>query len=250
MSLADPLKGHFEYTEYFHFVWAWNDKLTNVLMVGLGGGSAQRSFQHYYPKLKIETVEIDPLVVQVAEQFFFFKKSPNQVVHIGDGRRFLANTTNIYGAIIMDAYQSSRYGSYAPYHLTTKEFFELALTRLTTNGVLAYNVIGTLNGWQSDIVAAVYRTLKSVFPQVYMFQSKETMNVVMIATRSNVKVDIASLRAKAIQLVRMKRVTLPSFLQRVDSFISTPPPGYERYPILIDDFAPVDGLLRTGNPAQ
>src|SRR5438045_9298180 len=37
MAVDDPLKGHFEYTEYFHMAWLWNAKITNVLMIGLGG---------------------------------------------------------------------------------------------------------------------------------------------------------------------------------------------------------------------
>src|SRR5262245_1132429 len=60
MSLNDPLKGHFEYTEYFHMPWLWNAQLTNVLMIGLGGGSTQRAYEHYYPDVTVETVEIDP----------------------------------------------------------------------------------------------------------------------------------------------------------------------------------------------
>jgi hypothetical protein len=58
MSLRDPLAGHFSYTEFFHLVWLWQSNLTNVLMVGLGGGSAQRGFAHYYPDLVVETVEL------------------------------------------------------------------------------------------------------------------------------------------------------------------------------------------------
>src|SRR3974377_602748 len=80
MSLQDPLKGHFEYTEYFHMAWLWNTRLTNVLMIGLGGGRPQRSFEHCYPDLKIETVEIDPVVVQVAKDYFHFKPSDSQKV--------------------------------------------------------------------------------------------------------------------------------------------------------------------------
>ena len=39
ISLKDPLEGHFEYTEYFHLPWLWNTQITNVLMIGLGGGT-------------------------------------------------------------------------------------------------------------------------------------------------------------------------------------------------------------------
>ena len=37
MSIQDPNQGHFEYTEYFHMAWLWNARITNVLMIGLGG---------------------------------------------------------------------------------------------------------------------------------------------------------------------------------------------------------------------
>src|SRR5437016_10315779 len=69
MSLQNPLRGHFEYTEYFHMPWLWNTQLTNVLMIGLGGGSTQRAYEHYYTNVTIETVEIDPEVVQIARSY-------------------------------------------------------------------------------------------------------------------------------------------------------------------------------------
>src|SRR5262245_11524046 len=44
MSLTNSLRGHFEYTEYFHMPWIWNTNMKQVLMIGLGGGSTQRSY--------------------------------------------------------------------------------------------------------------------------------------------------------------------------------------------------------------
>src|SRR5262249_31986953 len=70
MSLFDPLKGHFEYTEYFHMPWLWNTNMTNVLMIGLGGASTQRAYQHYYTNVLVDAVEIDPVVVEIAKKFF------------------------------------------------------------------------------------------------------------------------------------------------------------------------------------
>src|SRR5262245_6819064 len=55
MSASNPLQGHFEYTEYFHMAWLWNTQLTSAVMIGLGGGSAQKAFEHYYPNVTIET---------------------------------------------------------------------------------------------------------------------------------------------------------------------------------------------------
>ena len=89
MSLDDPLKGHFEYTEYFHMPWLWNQEIENVLMIGLGGSSIQRAYHAYYPKVKTETVELDPKVLEVARNYFKFREAENMKVTIGDGRMHL-----------------------------------------------------------------------------------------------------------------------------------------------------------------
>jgi spermidine synthase len=248
MSLRDPLSGHFEYTEYFHMAWLWNLQISNVLMVGLGGASTQRSFEHYYPGVTVESVEIDPMVVMAATEYFHFKKSEKQTVSTEDGRVFLRRTPRNYDAIFMDAYTESRYGSSLPQHLTTKEFFELARERLTPNGVLAYNVIGNLNGWRADLLGAMYKTLTNVFPHVYLFPAAESQNVVLIAPRSTFRADYRILRSRADLLIKQRRVTHPSFLTRLGSLRTNAPVTTAKAPLLTDDFAPVEGLMNGGTP--
>ena len=250
MSVVNPLQGHFEYTEYFHMAWLWNTGITSVVMIGLGGASTQRSFEYYYPNLTIETAEIDPVVVEVARQFFDFKESERQKVQVSDGRVFLRRSTARRDLIILDAYVQGRYGSAIPQHLATKEFFELVRDRLTTNGIVAYNVIGSLNSWHSEIVGAIYHTLKTVFPQVYVFPAQSSRNMVLLATRATIKPDIYALRQRATTLVQSGRLKLPGVLQRLDSFQALPPPNAMRCPVLTDDYAPVEGLAGSGGPAD
>lgn len=244
MSLANPLQGHFEYIEHFHMPWIWNREIKKVLMIGLGGGSIQRSFQHYYPDVKVQTVELDPIVVEVAKNYFFVEESPALKIEVGDGRMFLRRTEEKYDLIILDAYTSNRYGSFIPHQLATKEFFELAKERLTENGVLAYNVMGRLQGWRADLLGAVYKTMKTVYPQVYLFPSQSSQNVVLIATRSEEFFTPLMVRQRAEVLARTGRVRLPTFRNRVLTFSNIPPPGSFRAPVLTDDHAPVGGLLR------
>jgi len=246
MSLSDPLQGHFEYTEHFHMPWLWNGLITNILVMGLGGGSTQRSYARYCPEVTVETVEIDPTVLQVATNFFHFKEGPRQIVHISDGRVFLRRTDKKYGVIMMDAYVQNRYGGAVPYHLATKEFFALAAEHLTTNGVMCYNVIGTLQSSRVDLVGGIYKTLKAVFPQVYSFPSKQSHNVVLLATKSPQRVDFNTLNQRAASLIYHKRITLPTFRDRLYAFRSDAPANQQLCKVLTDDFAPVDGLLNTG----
>ena len=246
MSLADPSQGHFEYTEHFHMPWLWNGLITNILVMGLGGGSTQRSYARYCPAVTVETVEIDPTVRQVATNFFHFKEGPRQIVHISDGRVFLRRTDRKYGVILMDAYVQNRYGGAVPYHLATQEFFTLAAEHLTTNGVLCYNVIGTLQSSRVDLVGGIYKTLKAVFPQVYSFPSKQSHNVVLLATKSPQRVDFNTLNQRAASLIYHKRITLPTFRDRLYAFRGDAPANEPLCKVLTDDFAPVDGLLNTG----
>ena len=247
MSLQNPLQGHFEYTEYFHVPFLWNPAMTNVLMIGLGGGSTQRAYGHYYLGLTVQTVEIDPVVLRVAREFFHFKETTNQIVHIEDGRTFLRRSGQQFGAIIMDAYVQTRYGGSIPHHLATKEFFELAAKRLGTNGVLAYNVIGSVQNFQPDALGSIYKTLKAVFPHVYQFPARDSLNVVLIATKTREQFNFSTIHSRATALIQSKRVTLPTFRGRLYAFRADPPANLQRCQILTDDFAPVDGLLKTGH---
>ena len=154
MSLLDPNTGHLEYTEYFHMVWLWNADIRDVLMLGLGGGSTQRTFTHYYPDVTVSSVEIDPAVGEAAKRFFHYAESDRQKLYLMDGRMFLRRSTEKYDAIILDAFTQGRYGASIPAHLVTREFFELSKAHLTPNGVLAYNVMSTLRGCNADIAGA------------------------------------------------------------------------------------------------
>lgn len=243
MSISNPLEGHFEYTEYFHMPYLWNQDMRRVLMIGLGGGSTQRSYEHYHTNVTVETVEIDPVVVDVAKKYFGLKESPRQVIHNGDGRMFLRRTTAKFDAIILDAYATTRYGCSIPPHLTTKEFFALASEHLNTNGVLAYNVIGRTRGYRSELVGAMYRTMKEVFPEVYLFPARSSMNIVFIATKAPSKFTAEDMRREGGVLMQNGVIQLPNFGDRLRAFTDSPPPAAARAQILTDEHAPVESLM-------
>jgi spermidine synthase len=244
MSLTNPLTGHFEYTEYFQMPWLWNHDIKRVLLEGLGGGSTPRAYQHYYTNVMMDVVEIDPVVVEVAKKYFSLQETPKLRIHTNDGRVFLRQTTNRYDVILMDAYSTTRYGSSLPRQLTTKEFFTLASQHLTTNGVLAYNVIGQLQGFRATLIGAMYRTLSEVFPRVYLFPAEESQNVVFLATKSAERFTNARAEQEAQKLISSGTVTLPTFTLRARAFMDQRPPTASKSPLLTDDYAPIDSLLQ------
>jgi altronate dehydratase len=61
----------------------WNPNFSGVLMIGLGGGSTQRAYQHYHPKVRVDTVEIDPVVAQVASKYFKVQETNGLSIRLG-----------------------------------------------------------------------------------------------------------------------------------------------------------------------
>jgi spermidine synthase len=244
MSLRDPLSGHFEYTEYFQMPFLWNPRIKRVLMAGLGGGSTQRAYQHYFTNVMVDTVEIDPAVVEVAKKYFNVTENKTLQVHTNDARQFLRRATNTYDVILMDAYSTTRYGSSLPPQLTTREFFTIANDHLSTNGVLGYNVIGQITGSRQNLLGALYRTMKEVFPQVYMFPAEESQNVVFIATKSPEPYTWSQVQLAGNALVNSGVVKLRTFSARTGNFLNTPPPNATNSVILTDEFSPIESLMR------
>ena len=244
MNVRRPLLGHFEYTEFFQIPLLWNPKPKNVLMIGLGGGSTQRAYQAYYPDVHVDTVELDSAVIGVAKLYFGVNATRSHKIHQGDGRLFLRrNKQKKYDTIILDAYTSNRYGSYIPYHLATREFFKLAAEDITPNGILAYNVIGNYQGERSDIVGSIYRTLRTVFPQVIPIQARESKNIVLLATKKPKPMDRQSLRGYFERLKQARPRLSPNFGKHLLQVRASPPRSALISPVLTDKYASTSSLL-------
>ena len=248
MWLGDTKYGHFEYTEYFQLPLLWSPNAKRVMIMGLGGGSTQRAFQNYYPTVHVDTVELDSAVAKVAKEWFGVKETNTHTIHISDGRGFVRRNKNRkYEAIMMDAYSSNTYGSFIPYHLATKEFFQLAAEDLTANGVLAYNVIGTYQEWRADIVGSMYRTMKEVFPHVYHFPAADSKNIVLVGVKAKTGgLTSATLRAR-VDLLRRAQPKLPAFFgPRLARIRASAPPSAAKSPVLSRAYQQVAGSGAVG----
>jgi len=176
MYVDDPAKSDFRYTEYFHLAWVFKRDIRTVLFLGLGGGSTPKKFHVDYPSIEMDIVEIDPAVVEVAERYFHFRSGPRLNVIIDDARTYLANSTKRYDLIVHDAYFSEA----VPYHLITREFFHLAVKRLTPAGVFAFNLISDVVGPDNTLFRAVYKCWNELFSAIYVFPVEGKRNVMLI----------------------------------------------------------------------
>lgn len=237
----------FTYTKYFALGFVFNDDIRKVLFVGGGGFSGPKRFLQDYVDVEVDVVEIDPDVVQVAKRFFNVKDSPRLTVYNEDGRNFLSRTATRYDLIILDAYSKT----YVPFHLMTREFFEIISERLSERGVVVSNLISSLTGETSDLFWAEYKTISEVFQTLYVFPTSDygggwVQNVILIAPKNQ---EMLSKEVLMEQTRKSNRVnhseTLGLILHLWDGETRV-----EDVPTLTDNFAPVDTLLNpiTGKP--
>ena len=92
MYIDDPLRTRFAYTDLFHLAVAYNPDAENILFIGLGAGSSEKRMLRDFPDVQLHAVEIDPVVVDVAHDYFAVPRDdPRLEIDVGDGRRFLAD---------------------------------------------------------------------------------------------------------------------------------------------------------------
>jgi spermidine synthase len=138
LSLAEPLALVSDYTRAMLLALAWQPTPHHILLVGLGGGRLQMVLHHYLQDTALFTVEIDPLVRDLARRFFGFAPDTRQHIIVKDGRNYLRSlpTEAPYDVIMLDAYQASG----IPLHLCTREFYAECRAVLTPSGVIATNL--------------------------------------------------------------------------------------------------------------
>ena len=98
----------------------------------------------------------------MAYEYFDVPRDPRLRVEVEDGRRFLAANEGPWDAIVIDAF----YSDSIPFHLATREFLELARSRLTPGGTVSTNIIGAVRGTDSRLFRSMLRTYRAVFPTV------------------------------------------------------------------------------------
>jgi spermidine synthase len=136
-----------------------------VAILGNAGGTTARAFGVFYPRARIDGVELDPAVTAAGRRYLGLGDNPRLHVVTADARPFLRRTRARYDLIAIDAYRQP----YVPFYLATREFFRLARARLAPGGAVALNV-ATVPG-DRRLAEGIAGTLAAVFPRVVTWQA-------------------------------------------------------------------------------
>ncbi len=226
----------FDYTKYYELYRIFTPEPKHALAIGGGAYSVPKELLTAQPEIVIDVAEIEPSLYSLAKQYFGLTPSPQINNYIDDGRRFLHDTTENYDLIFSDVYFSF---ASVPMHCTTKEFFQLADDKLTPNGIFIANFVGSLSKNARPLILSVIKTMKDVFPQLYVFaiinpNSEIPQNFILVGHNSE--------DSTVLQRADLSQFTNPILRDLKSKQLQIGQLDLSPYPVLTDDYAPVEYL--------
>lgn len=215
------------YTQSMTAGLAFPEHLERAAIVGLGGGRTAWYLHKSIPDLDFTAIELDPEVARIANRYFGVRPEDNFEVEIRDGRVALMRSDDTYDMILIDAYR----GPFVPFHLLTKEFYQLIAEHLRPGGVAVQNVEPSTMLFDSAVA-----TIRSAFDHLVFFEGRG--NIVIVAYNGP-ELDEATIRARAAerQAEYGFRYDLTDIVER-----RFEPEWNEATEPLTDDWAPVEYL--------
>ena len=198
-----------------------------VAILGNAAGTTARAYENFFPRTRVDGVEIDPELSEIGRRFFDMN-NPRLRIYDEDARPFLRRVDARYDAISVDAYRQP----YIPFYLTTEEFFETARSKLAREGVVIVNAGHPVG--QDELEKVLTASMREVFPHVVRDPIEPT-NTLLVASATPLSAE---------RLRRVSARALPAGLREtgLDAASRVAPPlrGGEAY---TDDRAPVEWLI-------
>ena len=119
MTSDDPNKLLYDYSKMVFGGLYLNKYPKNILMIGLGGATIPKALNVLLPFAKLDIVEINGDLAEIAQKYFAFQPNDNTNIFIEDGFSFVKRTkAESYDLIIVDVFDND----YIPPPFLTLEF--------------------------------------------------------------------------------------------------------------------------------
>jgi spermidine synthase len=144
-----------------------------VFIAGGGEGATLREILAHPTVERAVMIDIDADVIEVCKKYLpnysqgAFEDRRTELRH-EDARAYLEKSKETFDVIIVDLTEPIEEGP--AYLLYTKEFYQMVYNRLSPNGLMSVQA-GCASMIELINFAAVYQTLKSVFPVVLPYQA-------------------------------------------------------------------------------
>ncbi|MCB1143417.1 MAG: fused MFS/spermidine synthase [Leptospiraceae bacterium] len=179
----NPEKLQLGYTKNMFGALVMKKKLPrNVLLIGLGGGGMMHFSNHFFPEIQMDAVEIDPVILKIAKEYFFLTETMASNVLIRDAYKFLETNPTKYDVIFMDAFlkpsvETDETG--VSLKFKTASFYKILKSNLREDGIVVFN-INQNNDSYKDI-----EIILENFKVVHFFHKNNSGNIIVLGSDSD-----------------------------------------------------------------
>jgi spermidine synthase len=147
-----------------------------MLLLGVAGGSVIATLRNDFSlKAKITGIEIDPIAIQLANEFFNLEQITNTSIIQDDAFSFLTKTPERYDLIIVDLFNDKQ----MPEELFQDRFWENLKKIVTNNGIILFNTMVSIDG-VPDKNKTITPLLHSLFSSLKIVKSHNKHNAVFV----------------------------------------------------------------------
>jgi len=226
----------YDYTKYCALYEVFKPDLKTALVIGGGAYSIPKAIIKDRPEAVVDVSEIEPSLFKLAKEYFAVPETDHIRNFTEDGRRLLHDSDKKYDMIFSDVY----YSLYSiPAHFTTQEFFKIARDRLSADGIFVANLIGDLSRQEPSLLLSEIKTFQTVFLNSYFLAVDSpvkigSQNIIFVGYNSEKIIDLSGSEISGhsnaiIRSLDEKNISLDRF-------------EFSPYPILTDDYSPVEHL--------
>jgi len=190
---------------------------SRVLILGLGGGSLVHFYQKFLPEVRLDIVEIDPVVKQVAHDYFSVNETSTTRIYTEDAFDYIHRSTEYYDVIYLDTFleKNLEYESSKTVRMKTLDTLQSLKNRMIRNkSLIAFNIITESGRTREDISA-----IESVFGEMKVVPTPEKGNLVGIGLNNIERPSNKDLFNRAEELDRRMPPDSFSFAEIAEQFI-------------------------------
>ena len=197
----------------FNYVLGALSELSNIgnaLVLGLGAGTMSEKLSSM--GFKVDAVDIDPIILDIAKNFFRYKPK-NTSFFFEDARTYVKKCEKKYDLIIIDLFADGD-----PEHLTTKEFYQNLDNCLNDNGVVLSN---SLMDFSNELALnTILSTFSSQFDDLHYFHIPDVKvnNLYIIAGKNGTSKRVQGLKLSLDSIPKGIKPTVIQILRNAKKF--------------------------------
>ncbi|MDQ9169879.1 spermidine synthase [Oxalobacteraceae bacterium R-40] len=195
--------------EYAQQMMAWmlfNDKPGQIVQLGLGTGALTKFCYRQFPESRVTAVELNPSVITICQSMFKLPPNDERLSVIEMDALDFVNDPAHHGQIDVlqvDLYDATAQGPV----LDTPDFYAACAACLSPVGIMTINLFGAHPSYAKNLKA-----MQSAFKQIICLPEVHEGNVVALAFKTPVALDMTFLYEEAAHILQTTRLPAKSWV--------------------------------------